>query len=191
LGRGYGGGVAEMTRDVEQVVLLGEDRQPVGAADKTVIHTDQTPLHLAFSCYVLGPDGRLLMTRRALSKLTWPGVWSNSVCGHPAPGEDVAEAIVRRGRQALGIEITDITPALPDFAYRAVDAGGTVENEVCPVFTARTSDQPDVDPAEVCEWHWAGWEDVVEVARRTPFLLSPWSVLQIPELAASGALDGG
>jgi isopentenyl-diphosphate delta-isomerase len=183
--------VAEVMRDVEQVILLDEDRQPVGAADKAVIHTADTPLHLAFSCYVLGPDARLLMTRRALSKLTWAGVWSNSVCGHPAPGEDVAEAIVRRGRQELGIEITDIAPALPDFAYRAVDAGGTVENEVCPVFTARTKDQPDVDPDEVCEWAWARWEDVVEAARRTPFLLSPWSVLQIPELAASGALDGG
>jgi isopentenyl-diphosphate delta-isomerase len=173
-----------ITAGAEQVVLLGEDRTPVGVADKAAVHTTDTPLHLAFSCYVHDAEGRLLMTRRALGKRTWPGVWTNSCCGHPAPGEQVEDAVVRRVEQELGLSLADLSPALPDFAYRAVDAGGVVENEVCPVFTARAAADPSPDPEEVCEWRWTAWEDVVEVARRTPWLLSPWSVLQITELAA-------
>jgi isopentenyl-diphosphate delta-isomerase len=166
----------------EQVVLLDSRRRPLGAADKAGVHTADTPLHLAFSCYVLDDDGRLLMTRRALTKRAWPGVWTNSCCGHPAPGEDVADAVRRRVGQELGLSLHDVTCVLPDFAYRAVDASGVVENEVCPVFTARTCDVPDVDPAEVCEWRWSAWGDVAEIARRAPWLLSPWSVLQLAAL---------
>jgi isopentenyl-diphosphate delta-isomerase len=174
----------------EQVVLLDEARRPVGVADKATVHTSDTPLHLAFSCYVLDDRGRLLMTRRALGKVTWPGVWTNSCCGHPAPGEDPADAVVRRVGQELGLVLDAVTPVLPDFAYRAVDASGTVENEVCPVFVARAGGDPGPDPAEVAQWRWADWADVVEVAGRAPWALSPWSVLQVAELARRGPLPG-
>lgn len=167
------------THTREEVVLLDDEGRPVGVAAKAEVHTTDTPLHLAFSCYVLDPSGAVLMTRRALGKRTWPGVWTNSCCGHPAPGEAPEDAVVRRVRQELGLEVTDMRLVLPDFAYRAVDASGVVENEVCPVFTARTSGAPAVDPDEVGEWTWAEPADVVALADRAPWALSPWSVLQL------------
>jgi isopentenyl-diphosphate Delta-isomerase len=174
----------------EKVVLLDDQRRPAGTADKATVHTGDTPLHLAFSCYVRDASGRLLVTRRALGKRTWPGVWSNSLCGHPRPGEDVAAAVVRRAHEELGVRLTDVRLVLPDFAYRAADASGVVENEVCPVFAARTGDEPEPDPTEVCEWRWADWADVAEAARRAPWALSPWSVLQIEALSRAPD-DGG
>ncbi|MGW5876203.1 isopentenyl-diphosphate Delta-isomerase [Nocardiopsis terrae] len=167
----------------EFVVLLDEEHEPVGVADKATVHTEDTPLHLAFSCYVVGPDGRVLLTRRALGKTTWPGVWTNSCCGHPSPEETMTEAVRRRVRQELGIGLTEVAEALPDFRYRAVSAEGIVENEFCPVFWARTEDTPDPDPGEIAEFAWAAWPDVVALAERTPWLISPWAAEQVPRLA--------
>ncbi|SIO87519.1 isopentenyl-diphosphate Delta-isomerase [Nocardiopsis sp. JB363] len=178
-------GSGPSTAEREFVVLLDEEHRPIGSADKAVVHTEDTPLHLAFSSYVVGPDGRVLLTRRALDKTTWPGVWTNSCCGHPAPEESVADAIRRRARQELGIELTEITDALPDFRYRAVSAEGIVENEFCPVFWARTEDEPAPNPDEVAEYVWAPWEDVVTLAERTPWAISPWAVEQVPRLNAA------
>lgn len=169
----------------EFVVLLDEDHQRVGVADKATVHTEDTPLHLAFSCYVVGPDGRVLLTRRALGKTTWPGVWTNSCCGHPAPEESMAEAVRRRVRQELGIGLTEVSEALPNFRYRAVSAEGIVENEFCPVFWARTEDTPDPDPSEISEYAWAEWADMVALAERTPWVISPWAAEQVPRLNAA------
>ena len=87
-------------------------------------------------------DGLVLMTRRALTKRTWPGVWTNACCGHPQPGEPFEDAIERRLAEELGARATAIAPVLPDFRYEAVDASGIRENEVCPVFVATLDGRP-------------------------------------------------
>jgi isopentenyl-diphosphate delta-isomerase len=169
--------------DQELVVLLDEQRRPIGTAPKAEVHTTHTPLHLAFSSYAFDPSGtKLLVTRRALAKKTWPGVWTNTCCGHPAPGEDLADAMVRRVGQELGLTPRDVELALPDFAYTATMADGTMENEFCPVFRVVVDGDPTPDPAEVAEWKWVDWADLVVAARHAPWLISPWAARQIPLL---------
>src|SRR5690606_39984945 len=97
---------------------------------------------MAFSCHVVDDHGRLLITRRALEKAAWPGTWTNAFCGHPEPFEHIPDAVVRRARQELGLELKDLRLLLPDFRYRAVDASGIVENEICPVYIARAASTP-------------------------------------------------
>jgi isopentenyl-diphosphate Delta-isomerase len=172
----------------ELVVLLDEQGRPVGTMPKARVHGPDTPLHLAFSAYLFDSGGRFLATRRALGKRTWPGVWTNSCCGHPAPGEDPAAAAVRRLGQELGLRPTRIEPVLPDFAYRAVAADGTVEHEVCPVFFAHLDGAheppPSPDPEEVVEWRWVPWAAFRTVAATAPWALSPWAVEQVAALPA-------
>jgi isopentenyl-diphosphate Delta-isomerase len=177
-----------MTAFPETVVLLADDRTPIGVADKFTVHTTDTPLHLAFSCHVANASGQVLVTRRALSKATWPGVWTNSFCGHPGPSESFEDAIARRARRELGITVQDVEVVLPDFRYRAVDASGIVENEVCPVFRAVTSDVPAPADDEVAEWAWVEPERLREAVVATPFAFSPWLGWQLAELPAD-ALD--
>lgn len=174
---------ATATDDV--VVLLDEDARPIGTAPRATVHDTDTPLHLAFSCHLLDDDGRLLVTRRALGKKTWPGVWTNSFCGHPRPGESFEDAVRRHADHELGLDVEAIAPILPDFRYRAVDAAGIVENEVCPVFTARPAasrPQPTANPDEVAELAWVEVGDLLSVVERAPWALSPWLVAQVDAL---------
>ena len=173
---------------VELVVLLDEAGNPVGTQDKATVHTEDTHLHLAFSCHVFDAQGLMLVTRRALSKVTWPGVWTNSFCGHPAPDEQSEDALHRRAECELGIRVHSVTPAIPDFRYRAVDASGIVENEICPVYIARTDDEPHPNPAEVEEYYWADPLELLAAVTSTPWAFSPWLSLQLPELAARGLI---
>lgn len=169
------------------VVLLDDDRRPVGTAPRHGVHGTDTPLHLAFSCYLVDGKGRVLLTRRALGKRSWPGVWTNSFCGHPRPGEDLVDAVSRHGRGELGLEPEAIRPVLPDFAYRAVDASGVVENEVCPVFVARATAAVEPHPDEVEEHRWVDVSDLRETVRVAPWALSPWLVEQAAALEEAGA----
>ena len=167
----------------EEVVLVDDAGHPIGAADKVSVHTFDTPLHLAFSCHVYRADGKVLVTRRALTKLTWPGVWTNSFCGHPGPSESLENAVARRARHELGITVERLEVVLPDFRYRAVDASGIVENEVCPVFRATIVGELAPSPDEVSEWAWIEPDALRAAVAAAPFAFSPWLVLQLEELA--------
>lgn len=165
----------------EQVVLLSEAGDPIGVADKMSVHGDDTPLHLAFSCHVFDARGRVLVTRRAVTKRTFPGVWTNAFCGHPGPDESIEDAVRRRGLRELSLPIGDLDLVLPDFRYRAVDAGGVVENEVCPVYRTVARDDPMPRPDEVDDWAWVIPADLVRAVTAAPFAFSPWLVLQLKQ----------
>lgn len=163
----------------EQVVLLAESGEPIGVADKAEVHGGDTPLHLAFSCHVFDVRGRVLVTRRAISKRTFPGVWTNAFCGHPAPGEDLEDAVRRRGLRELALPIGELEAVLPDFRYRAVDSSGVVENEVCPVYRTLVREDPMPRADEVDDWAWVAPKDLMLAVAATPFVFSPWLVLQL------------
>ena len=176
-----------MTLAEEFVVLLDEQGGPIGRQRKSQVHHTGTPLHLAFSVHVFDAAGRVLMTRRALGKRTWPGVWTNSCCGHPAPGESMLDAIARRLDYELGLGATGLRCVLPDFRYRTRDVTGIWENEICPVYVGDLM-HPDAairpNPAEVCDWAWADWHDVTAAIASAPFAFSPWAVQQVQAMAA-------
>jgi isopentenyl-diphosphate delta-isomerase len=163
------------------VVLVDDSGRAVGTEAKATVHHTATPLHLAFSSYVFDERGRLLLTQRAFGKRTWPGVWTNSCCGHPLPGESMESAVRRRLADELGLVAASVDLVLPEFRYRAVMPDGVVENELCPVFRVTCSGEPVADEAEVAAYEWVEWGDLVV---RTD--LSPWCVLQLRELAALG-----
>ena len=102
------------------------------------MHHADTPLHLAFSCYLFDADGRLLVTRRALHKPTWPGRRGPTAVRPPGARARTSRTPCAGGcarSSALALE-RPAAACCPAFRYRAVMADGVVENEMCPVFVA-------------------------------------------------------
>jgi isopentenyl-diphosphate delta-isomerase len=169
----------------EKVVLLDPAGRPCGVADKATVHGEITPYHLAFSSYVFDAHGRFLVSQRALFKATFPGLWTNSCCGHPAPGEDPEQAVRRRLKQELGLTPTRLVLALPDFSYRA-SFQGIEEHELCPVFLVRVDAEPVLDPTEVEAVEWWPWPKFVAAAVLPDSTISPWAQEQVRQLEAGG-----
>ncbi|MCK5891790.1 isopentenyl-diphosphate Delta-isomerase [Aeromicrobium sp.] len=180
-------GIAAPTQS-EAVVLLDDDGHAIGIMDKRSVHHADTPLHLAFSCYLFDDDGRVLITRRALHKHTFAGVWTNACCGHPAPGEALDDAVRRRVRQELAVEIEDLRLLLPAFRYVA-EQDGVMENEMCPVFAARVTNPAAVqpDPEEVADACWESWPTFRHAVLSGSRAVSTWCREQIRQLPADPA----
>lgn len=170
----------------ELVVLLDDHGRAVGTQDKATVHHGATPLHLAFSAYLVDPGGALLVTRRAPAKATFPGVWTNSVCGHPAPGEALEAAVRRRARDELGVSVGALRLVLPAFAYVA-EMAGVVENERCPVFVGEvTAGEVVPDPAEVGGTEWVQWATFAGEVLAGTRSVSSWCREQVEQLVALG-----
>ncbi|KNC11998.1 isopentenyl-diphosphate delta-isomerase [Klebsiella sp. RIT-PI-d] len=162
----------------EHVILLDAQGNPAGTLEKYAAHTTSTPLHLAFSSWLFNTEGRLLVTRRALAKKAWPGVWTNSVCGHPQQGETFEQAISRRCHFELGLEITHLVPVHPTFRYCETDPSGIIENEVCPVYAAQVASDINVNADEVMDYQWVTLDALFSALAATPWAFSPWMVQQ-------------
>ncbi len=147
-------GMAEGTRgtDADLVELVDERGNPVGAVPKLAAHRPPGVLHRAFSVFLLDTSGRLLLQKRAAGKYHSPGLWSNTCCGHPQPGEDPVVAAARRVREELGVEAGPLTAA-GLVSYQVTDpVSGLVEHEWNHLFMGRVAREPGPDPDEVAEY---------------------------------------
>ena len=147
----------------EKVVLVDDEDRHIGVALKSEVHTNKTPLHRAFSLFLFDKNGKILATQRSEEKITWPGVWSNSICGHPNPKETRIEAIERRVEEELGCEVKNLKK-VSDYRYR-FERDGVVENEICPVYIGKIDGDLAIDPKEVRAWGWFEWEDFMDELR--------------------------
>jgi isopentenyl-diphosphate delta-isomerase len=153
---------------MELIYYVDENDQPTGeTAEKISAHHAHTKLHAAFSCYIFNDRGELLITQRAHGKKVWPSVWTNSCCGHPMPDESREDAIVRRARYELGIEISDIQLIISDYRYTTPPYNGIIENEYCPVFIARAKSEPRPRASEVESYEWVAYKDVEQLLEMT------------------------
>jgi isopentenyl-diphosphate delta-isomerase len=168
----------------DRIVLVDENNDPIGTAAKLAAHNGDTKLHRAFSVFVFNSKGELLLQQRALSKKTWPGVWSNSCCGHVMMHESTLDAAARRLKFELGLTRVNLTIALPDFRYWA-EKDGVVENELCPVLIGFTDAAPAPNPSEVETIRWIDWNEFLASLDTAENDFSPWAVKEVRLLAES------
>jgi len=166
----------------DMIVMVDENDCPIGVAPKLPAHNRDTKRHRAFSVFLFNEKGQLLLQQRAMSKKTWPGVWSNSCCGHVMLHEAVENAAKRRLRYELGVRNVKLKIMLPDFRYRA-EKDGVVENEICPVLVGFCSQQPRPNPDEVYDMKWVDWSEFVTDVADPANGFSPWAIEEVKLLA--------
>ncbi len=160
----------------ELVVLVDEQNNEIGTAPKDTVHTKNTPMHRGFSLFLFNSKNELLLTKRSSKKKTFPGVWTNTVCGHPGPGERAVEAAKRRLNKELRIKNKDVRGMreVAPYRYRFADRNGIVENEICPILVAYSDTDPNPDKKEIEGWRWMRWEDFLKDLKKNPTIYSPW-----------------
>lgn len=155
----------------EDVILVDVDDRQIGTEEKLSAHR-RGVLHRAFSVMVWDGGGRLLLQQRALGKYHSGGLWTNTCCGHPRPGEDVAAAAVRRLEEEMGFR-AQLT-ALGTFQYRAELDHDLIENELVHVFSGVYSGAIAADPLEVESYAWSTPADIARDAAASPERFTAW-----------------
>lgn len=155
----------------EQVILVDEHDRELGVAEKLQTHREGA-LHRAFSIFVFDSAGRLLLQKRARSKYHSGGLWSNTCCGHPRPGEATAAAAHRRLFEEMNFDC-ELREAF-GFLYRAELGGDLVEHEYDHVFVGGFDGEPAPDASEVEDWRWLSMAELRDGLRHSPEEYSYW-----------------
>lgn len=154
----------------ELIVFVDEQGKATGeTGPKIASHHAHTKLHRAFSCYVFNSQGELLITQRAASKKIWPNVWTNSVCGHPAPGESYEDAIARRLAYELGLPpVKNLVNVVSEYIYKTPPYNGIVEHEFCPIYAGVLDEDPAPNHHEVADFKWVSWQWLLKEVENDP-----------------------
>ncbi|MBR8745099.1 isopentenyl-diphosphate Delta-isomerase [Nocardiopsis sp. MG754419] len=152
-------------RDPIMLELVDEEGRTTGTAEKLAAHRAPGRLHRAFSVFLLDTEGRLLVQRRAWSKYHSPGVWSNTCCGHPYPGEQPFAAASRRVGEELGVSPSLMREAGTVSYHHPDPDSGLVEREYNHLFVGLVRNELRLDPEEVAETTYLT-PDGLERARR-------------------------
>ena len=185
---------ADVDREQLPVELVDRAGRATGSCPVREAHTAPGRLHRAFSVLVYDSAGRVLLQQRAAVKTRFALRWSNSCCGHPAPGQDLVAAAQARLAEELGITAGQVTPLTEAgvLRYRAADAATKrVEYEWDHVLVATlTSGAPAADDSEVRQVRWASPGPLAAEIDARPAEFTPWlaGVLQIAsEISPEGA----
>lgn len=155
----------------EPLILVDERNHAVGTAGKDAVHRKGL-LHRAFSIFIVDKQGRILLQQRSPRKYHSGGLWANSCCGHPRPGERTMAAACRRLNEELGI-----TAALSFGFFSRYQADldhGMHENEFVYVYFGQLHGEPRPDPAEVANVAFLSFDDIRRRIQREPGSFTYW-----------------
>ena len=162
-----------------KVVLVDEDDQALGEMEKLAAHKEGV-LHRAFSVFIFNPQGELLMQQRAADKYHGAGLWANTCCSHPQPGEDVLASAQERLQYEMGLRCKlEFSHA---FIYRAEVENNLIEHELDHVFVGYSDQVPHFNPKEVQDYKWTAVPDILQNMEAHPERYTSWFQIALPRV---------
>ena len=168
-----------MSQMEEQIILVDEHDREIGKGGKLEAH-QKGILHRAISVFVFNGKGELLLQKRAKTKYHSAGLWSNTCCSHPRPGEDILSAATRRLKEEMGlaVELTHIGHLI----YRVEFPNGLTEHEYDHIFVGESDTTPTLNPAEADDWKWVSPEVLRQDIADYPERYSYWFRIALPDV---------
>jgi len=164
---------------MEKVILVNENDEVIGEEEKITAHLEGGKLHRAFSIFVFNAKGEMLLQKRAKAKYHAGGLWSNTCCGHPKPGEDVTDAAKRRPEEEMGFS-TDLKKEKP-LVYKVEVGGDMTEYEYLHIFTGIYDGSFNLNPQEVEDTKWITLDKLKEDVKINSKEYTPWFILALPK----------
>jgi isopentenyl-diphosphate delta-isomerase len=162
-----------------EVILVNEQDQQIGTMEKMEAH-QKGLLHRAFSIFIFNSKGGLLLQQRAVGKYHNGGLWTNTCCSHPLPGEDVLSAANRRLLEEMGFT-TSLSPAF-NFIYNATFANGLTEHEYDYVFTGTYDGKITINESEVSDYCFKTINDIQDSIQIHPQKYTEWFKIAFPQI---------
>ncbi|HUY70500.1 MAG TPA: isopentenyl-diphosphate Delta-isomerase [Candidatus Baltobacteraceae bacterium] len=167
-----------------KVILVDKDDNQIGTMEKMAAHQNGATLHRAFSIFVFNSKGETLLQQRAMGKYHARGMWSNTCCSHPFPGEAVEDAAHRRLKEEMGFDC----PLEEEFSftYRADLEKGMTEHEFDHVFFGKYEGNVNPEPKEVMNYKWVAMKELMQDTEKSPNNYTPWLILALKEIEVQG-----
>ncbi len=154
-----------------EVILVDKNDLPLGTMPKLEAH-QKGLLHRAFSVFIFNSKGELLLQQRALDKYHSAGLWSNTCCSHPMPGESTTDAVRRRLWEEMGL-VCELTPVF-NFVYKADFENGLTEHEFDHVYFGFTDTYPIINGDEVKDWKYVSLDELRTDIQNYPGHYTEW-----------------
>jgi isopentenyl-diphosphate delta-isomerase len=154
-----------------KVILVDENDTETGLMSKTEAH-EKGLLHRAVSVFITNSDGDWLLQRRALDKYHSAGLWTNTCCSHPLPGETNEDAVKRRLIEEMGLECE--LNQLFTFTYREILENGLIEHELDYVFLGISNQLPVINDLEVAEYKYFSYQELKNDINKNPENYTVW-----------------
>lgn len=164
---------------MEQVILVDEHDVLTGTMEKMAAH-EKAVLHRAFSVFIFNAQGEMLLQQRAKEKYHSGGLWTNSCCSHPRPGEETRSAATRRLREELGFEAP--LEKIFDFVYKADFDNGLTEYEFDHVFVGYYDGEINPDKKEVGDYVYLSMQQIADALQTEPATYTAWFHIAFPKV---------
>lgn len=163
----------------EYVILVDKNDNPIGLEEKVKCHLPNGKLHRAFTALIFDKEGRLLVTRRSLSKMLWPGDWDGTVASHPREKETYVSSAERRMPEEIGISCK--FDYLFKFEYHVPYKDVGSENEICATLLGivEKSSKFNLVKEEIAEIKWITADELIEDLQKNPEIYCPWMLIAI------------
>jgi len=165
--------------EVQEVILVNELDVPTGTMEKIEAHK-KALLHRAFSVFIFNSKGEMLLQRRALNKYHSGGLWTNSCCSHPQPGEETHAAAQRRLQEEMGFSTA--IEKIFDFVYQADFDNGLTEYEFDHVFAGEYEGPVEFNRHEVMDYCYKSLDEVRTCLREQSHKFTAWFHLAFPKI---------